>query len=236
MSPAPFPALSDLLFDRLDRVVGCLGDGGAPRGYDPDDPTTLARWLKLMWHVVRASVPLLEVAIDRLGALPPSPFHADLTDYYVRHADEERDHDRWLEDDLAVLGVSGDALRSELPPDSIAAMVGAQYYLIRHYHPAVLLGYMALLEGYSVPPARVEELQARSAAPAAAWRTYLFHAREDPHHRADLCRLIDRIPYDPPTLARSVVVNALRTAAHYRDALDLVGSRPQPASTAGAAS
>ena len=31
-----------------------------------------------------------------------------------------------------------------------AALVGAQYYWIRHVHPVALLGYVMLLEGY--PP------------------------------------------------------------------------------------
>jgi hypothetical protein len=225
-------SLSTLLYDRLDRVVGALGSGGAPLGYNPSNPGTLRQWFVLMWHVVRASVPLLDAAREALrdarssGLISAASdgFAADLDDYYRRHREEERAHDEWLLADLELLGVAPATLRQELVPAPIAAMVGSQYYIIRHFHPAMLLGYMALLEGYSVPRRTVERLRDTSVAPPEAWRTYLFHADEDPQHRAELCAMLDRVPADPPTLPQALIVNALRTAAWYAEALERVAA------------
>lgn len=70
-----------------------------------------------------------------------------LATYLERHVDEERQHDDWLLEDLAELGVAREDVWGRIPSPNIAALVGSQYYWMRHYHPVALLGYIAVLEG-----------------------------------------------------------------------------------------
>ncbi|MFE3630526.1 hypothetical protein [Streptomyces goshikiensis] len=58
------------------------------------------RYLAAMHPLVRASVPLLERAAERCAELD-DPGARHLAAYYTRHAEEERDHDTWLLEDLA---------------------------------------------------------------------------------------------------------------------------------------
>ncbi len=146
--------------------------------------------------VIRASVPLMEAAAaqarrdlgDRVAAL--------LADYLDEHIPEERDHDEWLLEDLELLGLPRSAILERPPPARVAALVGAQYYWIHHYHPVALLGYIALLEGYPPDPAAIEDLIERTGYPRAAFRTLLAHAELDPGHAAELDELVERLPLD----------------------------------------
>jgi hypothetical protein len=79
----------------------------------------------------------------------------------------------------------------------VAALVGAQYYWIVHYHPVALLGYMTLLEAYPPQVEEIEQLIARTGYERAAFRTLLHHADLDPHHAAELLQRIDALPLTP---------------------------------------
>ena len=218
MQPAgPFSAH---LLERLSPAVDAFSRRRAAQQWDPADPDVLRRWFLLLFQSVQASVPLLEWACEQLQRWPRTPFTELLGDYYRCHAIEEQGHDEWLLEDLTALGVSEDEAFLELPNRHIAAMVGSQYYLIAHYHPALLLGYLAFCEGH--PPTReaLEGLQARSASPPEAWRTYLLHAEEDPHHLDDLRTVLDEVPREPASLRQAIVVNGLRCVAAYAAAVD----------------
>jgi hypothetical protein len=148
-----------------------------------------------MHGIVRASVPLMEAALGRAEALAGDDrVAAGLADYFKRHIPEERDHDRWVLEDLEVLGVDRSAVLFRPPSAAVASVVGAQYYWTLHYHPVALLGYIMLLEGY--PPLRdeVEGLIERTGLSARAFRTLLHHAEVDPGHGADLDRTLDGLP------------------------------------------
>jgi Iron-containing redox enzyme len=167
-------------------------------------------YLAVMHGLVRSSVPLMRVAAE--GCAPVAP----LAEYLRGHIEEERDHDRWLLEDLAVLGVGHpDAL---LPPalrEEIAELAGAQYYWVRHLHPACLLGYMAVLEGCPPSADLVARLPARTGWPAAAFRTVASHCEADPGHLRDLIRLTDRLPLTPEVsvgVARNAGYTAMRAA------------------------
>jgi hypothetical protein len=208
------------LLKRLEPAVDAFARRRTAQEWNPSDPDVLRRWFLLLFQSVQASVPLLEWAAEHLHRWPRSPFTDLLGDYYTRHAVEEQHHDKWLLDDLTALGVSEEEALRELPNRHIAAMVGSQYYLTLHYHPALLLGYLAFCEGH--PPTReaLEVLQARSGSPPKAWRTYLFHAEEDPHHLDDLRELLDEVPGEPAPLRQAIVVNGLRCVAAYAAAVD----------------
>jgi len=163
----------------------------------PDLPAIYPRYLAAMHTIIRASVPLMQdaLAVTRERHLD-EPCGPPLAAYLDKHIGEELRHDDWLLEDLERIGVPGLAAVKHVPSPAVTAMVGAQYYYIRHVHPAVFLGYIAVLEGY--PPS---ERQATVAAeltgyPITAFRTLRKHAHLDPAHRQDLYRAIDSVPLD----------------------------------------
>jgi hypothetical protein len=229
MSVEPGDRFSTHLLRRLAPAVDALARRRTE--WHPSDPDDIRRWFLLLWQSVQASVPLLEWAGEQLDRWPSNPFTEVLHDYYKRHAVEEQGHDEWFLDDLTALGVSEDEAFGELPNRHIAAMVGSQYYLTRHYHPALLLGYLAFCEGHPPTPETLRHLQVRSATPPEAWRTYFFHAEEDPHHLDDLREVLDQVPLEPAPLRQAIVVNGLRCVAAYAAAVDsLAADRLTPTS------
>lgn len=145
--------------------------------------------------IIRASVPLMEAALARARAMSASDGVArELAAYFAEHSVEEHRHDEWLLDDLQVLGMPREQVLARIPPPTVAALVGVQYYWILHYHPVALLGYVAVLEGYPPSTEHLEAVLARTGLPRAAFRTLLKHAQLDRHHRDDLDRTLDRLP------------------------------------------
>jgi hypothetical protein len=146
---------------------------------DLSKPEIFARNMAFMHDLMIASEPLVQEAID----------HADgeLRDYLVRHIEEERGHAAWLAEDLAELGLT-EWERS----CAAVACAGSQYYWIKHVHPAAVLGYMAILEGYPMPIETVEELELIHGTKAC--RTLRYHAENDVEHRIDLFEMIGKLP------------------------------------------
>ncbi|WP_405791525.1 iron-containing redox enzyme family protein [Streptomyces sp. NBC_00029] len=164
------------------------------------------RYLAAMHPLVRASVPLLERAAERCAELD-DPAARSLAAYCTRHAEEERDHDAWLLDDLAAAGAGPAAV----PPPVVVELAGAQYYRIEHEHPVTLLGYMAVLEGNAPGPRLADRLIETTGLPDGAFRTLREHAELDGGHLEDLHRVLDALA---PTAAQqtAVSVSALHTA------------------------
>jgi hypothetical protein len=145
--------------------------------------------------VLRASVPLMEVACARAQGLAEADTVAvKLAIYLEEHIPEELDHDEWLLDDLEVLGRPRSATLGRPPSARVAGLVGAQYYWIEHYHPVSLLGYIAVLEGYPPSLEAVEVLEARTGYSRDAFRTLRAHAELDPGHRDELDDLLGSLP------------------------------------------
>ncbi|MFJ3961050.1 iron-containing redox enzyme family protein [Streptomyces sp. NPDC090036] len=164
------------------------------------------RYLAAMHPLVRSSVPLLERAAERCAELD-DPAARSLAAYCTRHAEEERDHDAWLLDDLAAAGAGPAAV----PPPVVVELAGAQYYRIEHEHPVTLLGYMAVLEGNAPGPRLADRLIETTGLPDGAFRTLREHAELDGGHLDDLHRVLDALA---PTAAQqtAVSVSALHTA------------------------
>jgi hypothetical protein len=173
-------------------------------------------YLAAMHGLVRASVPLMRAAAEGCAPMASDRGGPLLAEYLRGHIEEERDHDRWLLEDLAVLGVGHpDALLPPAIQEEIAELAGAQYYLVRHLHPACLLGYMAVLEGCPPSAGMVARLPARTGWPAAAFRTVASHGDADPGHLRDLITLIDGLPLTPEVsvgVARNAGYTAVRAA------------------------
>lgn len=145
--------------------------------------------------IIRASVPLMEVALQCAADLSErDPVAQVLARYLQKHIPEEQGHDEWLLEDLEVLGIDRSAVLARSPSSTVAALVGAQYYWILHYHPVALLGYIALLEGYPPQRDQIEALIARTGLTRRAFRTLLAHADLDLDHREDLNRTLDALP------------------------------------------
>lgn len=133
----------------------------------------LIKNLCFMYRLVVASAPLLEFAIPRA--------RGELREYYEKHYAEEVGHDAMLLHDLRGLGIK------DVPFDYTASqLAGAQYYLIAHHHPALLLGYMAVLEGSPLSSETVEQAEAAHDCELSVLR---HHSAHDPRHFAELERV-----------------------------------------------
>lgn len=143
--------------------------------------------LTFLYSAVVASEQLLKEAAAAAELPPRDHFSGRLAAYYRAHLEEERGHAAWLHDDLAAAGAE-----PGLPDRGAMAMVGTQYYLLKHRHPAALLGYMAVVEGDPTPEAAVELLEALHGEKLL--RFVRFHAHKDLEHRRELCEVIDGAP------------------------------------------
>ncbi|MCU7730687.1 iron-containing redox enzyme family protein [Actinoplanes sp. KI2] len=168
-------------------------------------------YLCAMHAVVRASVPVMELAADRCVQLVDDPVGGPLRAYLRRHIEEERGHDDWLVADLADLAAGSDpvALLAQ-PPSAAAALVGPQYYWIAHAHPVAVLGYIAVLEG-NAPAVRLVDRLTSAGIPERAVRTVREHAVLDAGHAEQVFDLLDELPLTGAQL-RLVSISALQTA------------------------
>jgi hypothetical protein len=191
----------------------------------PDPAAAWLAFLGVLYGSIRASVPLLEAARDRARDLSPAdPLAAGLVDYLHRHAEEERGHDEWLLQDLQSVGVASAELLSRPPSDAVAALVGAQYYWVLHYHPVSVLGYLMVIEGNPPDRRRLQDLRSRSGLPASAFRTMLEHADLDIGHAAELADLLDRLPLSP-NHNEALGLSAISTVAGLTRLLKEMGDR-----------
>ncbi|WP_432838228.1 iron-containing redox enzyme family protein [Dactylosporangium sp. CA-092794] len=184
----------------------------AARLWQPDGlGQSFPAYLSTMHTVIRASVPLMELAARRCVELGPSdPVAGRLHAYLTEHIAEERYHDEWLLADLAALGADpGQPLRDQ-PPPVVASLVGAQYYWIAHYHPVVLLGYIAVLEDNAPAGWFADWIVSTSDVPEAAVRTVRAHAELDRGHADAVFDLLDSLEL-PTALQHAVAVSGLYT-------------------------
>jgi len=171
-------------------------------------------YLILLHFFVRASVPLMKDALLAVDKLPDNdPFKLDLHNYLSNHVEEELDHDLWLLEDLEYIGVKRERVIKKRPSSHIAAMVGSQYYWIRHHHPLLLLGYIYVLEGE--PPTKIllEQLEDKTGLPEEAFRTLKKHGELDPHHTDELDQLLDKLLLTSADID-AICISANKTIAH----------------------
>ena len=130
-------------------------------------------YLIFWYQVMVASEPLLE---DAIAGLKDDGWEGDLKAFYKKHLEDERNHAKWLREDIGdhSIGLSFIA----------AALAGTQYYLIRHVHPVALMGYMIALEGGYISPEIIARIEAELGPQAS--RTVRIHAEADPNHIQEL--------------------------------------------------
>jgi hypothetical protein len=214
MTPVAEECFSASLRERLAPALGALGRRAV--AWDPENPDELRRWLVVTWQAIRASASLLESATQELERGPQSSFTDLLFDYYTLLGVERSSRDGQMVARLSAVGVTLDVVRLELPNRHIAALVGSQYYLVRHYHPALLLGYIAFCQADPPGPQPTG-----TAASPMGWGSLLM-AERDPGQLESLRLVLDEVPLDPSSLRPAIVVNALRCAASYGAAIDTI--------------
>lgn len=130
-------------------------------------------YLIFWYQVIVASEPLLE---DAIASLRGDGFEGELRRFYRKHLEDERHHAKWLREDIGDHPIGLDM--------KAAALAGTQYYLIRHVHPVCLMGYMIALEGGTISPKVIEDIESELGPQAS--RTVRIHADADPHHIKEL--------------------------------------------------
>jgi hypothetical protein len=167
------------------------------------------------YQLARAMVPLMERALDRSRELAPNdPVAEGLAEYLERHIPEEMHGDEpggAALDDLEALGVDRLALQAQLPPPKMAALLGAQYFWIFHYHPVAILGFLHL-EAYHPHRPSLEAFIERTGLPRDGFRQLLLHAKLDAVHARELDRVLDSLPLEPRH-EQLIGLSALQTVA-----------------------
>lgn len=211
---------SEVLRTKIQLTCGELGRALGDLWRHPDAADRYPRFLVLLHQIMRASVPLMQVALDgareRVGKDPTAPL---LASYLSSHIEEEAHHDLWTLEDLESVGFEADAVRIQVPSPELASMVGAQYYWIQHHHPLALLGYIAILEGNPPAPAHIDRLMKRSGLPESAFRTYRLHGELDPSHREELWSTLDAMDLTSD-LASLISISATHTGRSLAACLD----------------
>jgi hypothetical protein len=178
-------------------------------------------------YVTLAMVPVMEAALGRARTLAPAdPVAAGLIGYLEHHIPEEMHGDEpggeQLED-LAALGVDVDALRAGPLPAPVAALIGTQFFRIRHAHPVSVLGFL-WLEAFPPDAAAVERLIERTGLPREGFRQLLVHSEVDLRHGPELAAALDALPLEP-WHERLVGLSALEAMSYMIDAwLGIVGA------------
>jgi hypothetical protein len=177
----------ELLLPELAEVSAELADHPRLRALYPEFVVTTH-------HGMRGSAALLRTAAARCRELAAAdPVAAALAPEYAHHAAEE-DHDHWALEDLEVLGIPRADVLRRMPPPSVAAMVGAQYYWVLHHHPVALMGDLMFREGYVPPVEAVDTLVARTGYPRTAFRNLYRHSRVDLKHQDEMIAVLDGLP------------------------------------------
>lgn len=160
--------------------------------------------LAFMFQVIRASEDLLmDAAAYARGGLH---------EYFHEHLGEEMNHAEWLAQDLKNAGV--DVYSLPISAEAVA-MVGSQYYLIRHVDPAALLGYMLALECFPASVEDVEQLERTHGADVC--RTLRHHAIHDQQHGKDVLEQIAKLSEKQHELVKQ---NAVQTVLYLRAAAE----------------
>lgn len=221
---------SQILRGKIELLLPEVASAGAALKDHPHIEIVFPNYMFVVHCMIRASVPLMQTALERCREIgQQDPLCTGLIAYLSQHIREETDHDEWLLQDLEVLGVDRSELLQRIPPASVAAMVGAQYYWIHHHHPVALLGYIAVMEGYPPTEAQVDDLVARTGFPRRAFRTLLKHVHLDQNHRDDLNDLLDALPLTPrdhAVIGSSALTTMSFGAQAVREVLAFEGDSP----------
>jgi len=143
--------------------------------------------------VSSATIPLLQEAVRCAKLRPDDPLSQPLISYMERHIPEEEGHDMLSLDDFVRLGGCRESAIKRVPPSNLMAMIGSQYYLLRH-NPVAFMGYLACLEVNHPTVEYVEELIKTSGLPAKGFSSLMLHATVDIHHKQEIIDTLNDLP------------------------------------------
>jgi Iron-containing redox enzyme len=185
----------------------------------PEPRATYVTWLRMLHGTIRATVPLMLDAVAECLRRPDDPVADPLGAYFAKHIREEYGHDRWVAEDYGAAGGDPGELATMRPAAAVAALVGSQYYWIRHSHPVALLGHIAVLEGDPPATTAAAELSRRTGLPVEAFRALSRHAVLDIKHRDEMFRVLNELPLRPWHEAL-ITASALHTVAGVCEVVD----------------
>jgi hypothetical protein len=119
--------------------------------------------------------------------------HQSIQDYLFKHADEEKDHWRWILDDLKNTGYTGESPLSFFPPAETVSYVSFNYFIATKC-PAARLGIAYVLEtggarfGKEFGTLLCQNLK---LTPAQA-KFFFGHGDTDVGHSAEILSLLDK--------------------------------------------
>jgi Iron-containing redox enzyme len=209
---------SQALRARISILSALLGAAAERMLSSPDLARLVPAHLMQQHQIIRASVPLMEAARREASRGREDPVCRALIPYLEHHIEEERHHDEWTLRDLASIGIAPAQTLAAVPSATVAALVGAQYYWILHYHPVALLGYIAMTEGNAPSEALIQQFEAASGLPDSVFRTLRLHAAADPHHRAALDDFVDGLLLGE-SHERLIVDSAIHTGTKLADCM-----------------
>jgi pyrroloquinoline quinone (PQQ) biosynthesis protein C len=154
------------------------------------------------YHHVKHTFSLLALAASRTT-------DERYQDALVEYMDEERGHEKWILDDIRVLGGDPDAVRNGQAGPACRIMVGYAYYAIEHVSPYAFLGSVHVLEGMSVLLADqvADALKSSLGLESDTGFTYLrTHGSLDSEHVAFFRKLVDG--FDDQKTQRIIIDNA----------------------------
>jgi Iron-containing redox enzyme len=192
-----------------------------------------AEYLIGVYHAMHTAGALMEAARLRSIALAPECPVADrLVGYWTRHIEEEAGHDRWLWEDLPVVGIDRERDLADPPLPEIAELLGTVHFWILHTHPVAALAYFYVIER-SPPTEKVLDWMVHSAGvPRDSLRTFYRHATIDIEHGRELEELIDNLPLTAAHLqllalsARTVVTHLARIMERHVRRADELAAKP----------
>jgi hypothetical protein len=218
---------SERLDRKLDLVRPAFGAPGQLLLEHPRARELYPAYQAASSYVALEMVPLMEAALDRARVLAPTDSVAGgLVSYLERHIPEEMHGEEPggdLLDDLGAVGVDTDGLRVRPLPQQVAAVIGTQFFRIRHAHPVSILGFL-WLETFQPHLPTVEALIERTGLPRDGFRQLLLHSEVDVRHGAELRAVLDSLPLES-WHEQLVGLSALETIAFLIDAwLDVVAA------------
>jgi hypothetical protein len=213
---------SERLRLKVDLVAPTLGGATLILAAHERTRELVPRFLSVGFQIARAAVPLMETARARAHDLAGEgdAVAQGLEPYLERHILEETHSEEpggAVLADLEELGADTAELRAAPPPPKLAALIGAQYYWILHWHPVAVLGFLEL-ERFHARQETVERLIELTGLPRAGFRQLLEHSELDAGHVEELDLLFDSLPVEP-WHERLVGESALYTISQLTDVL-----------------
>jgi Iron-containing redox enzyme len=148
-----------------------------------------------VYHSMRTAGALMEAARLRSIVLAPGcPVAERLVDYWTRHAEEEAGHDRWLLEDLPVVGIDCERDLTGPPIPEVAELLGTLHFWVLHTHPVAALPYFYIVERSTAKVPQLDWMVESRGIPRGALRTFYRHATIDIAHSRELEHLLDSLP------------------------------------------